>query len=84
MSYTVECPAEILRTSPPTHLKMTIVLCYGPRVRPELFPPEVVPRLTHLALVLLYTKPAVEVTKGEDISTLQWKDLLVRAHPLCS
>ncbi|KAL1942650.1 hypothetical protein VTO73DRAFT_4890 [Trametes versicolor] len=72
---------DILRTTPPTHLKLTIALCYGPRVRPELFPPEVVPRLTHLALALFYSIPVIEdrVAEGEPIATMQWEDLLTPA-----
>ncbi len=76
---------DILRTTPPTHLKLTIVLCYGPRVRPELFPPEVIPRLTHLALVLVYAIPQAQyrLVEGEAVATMQWRELLVRAHYSC-
>lgn len=79
--YTTEHIADILITTPPTHLKLTIVLCYGPLITQDLFPPEVMPRLTHLVLVLMYTNPIAEdgLANGEAIATMQWRDLLVRA-----
>ncbi|KAL1949170.1 hypothetical protein VTO73DRAFT_10976 [Trametes versicolor] len=36
--YTTEHIADILRTAPPTHLKLAIVLCYGPLITQDLFP----------------------------------------------
>lgn len=83
--YTTEHIADILRTAPPTHLKLTIVLCYGPLITQDLFPSEVMPRLTHLVLVLLYTNPIAEdnLADGEAIATMQCRDL-VRPRHLCS
>lgn len=79
--------AEILRSTPPTHLKLTVVLDHDEDngdVFRDLFPPEVLGRLTHLVLVLNY---AVSVHDNEsdgddDEKSIQWSAMLVRCYPL--
>ncbi|KAL1949176.1 hypothetical protein VTO73DRAFT_10982 [Trametes versicolor] len=44
----------VLRDSLPTHLKLTIILSHGVGAFEETFPVEVVPRLTHLVLFVVY------------------------------
>ncbi|KAI0631125.1 hypothetical protein C8Q77DRAFT_1062417 [Trametes polyzona] len=69
--------ATILCDTPPTHLKLTILLGHGVSVFEDLFPPEVVPRLTHLVLVVLYDNFG-----GDDriddftMSSIQWPAFL--------
>ncbi|KAI0631122.1 hypothetical protein C8Q77DRAFT_1074976 [Trametes polyzona] len=47
----------ILGTAPPTHLKLTKEMDFGDNFSPDVFREEVIPRLTHLALVLRYDNP---------------------------
>lgn len=72
-SHTRDYMAEILSATPPTHLKLSVKLCYGAAVFQGLFPPEVIPRLTHLVLLLEYFD---EPETLED-ATVEWKPLLV-------
>lgn len=72
--------ADILQATPPTHLKLSAILYHGDDFFANLFPPATVPRLTHLALLLRYSNPAVddEESDGDAVKNMQWGPLLVR------
>ncbi|KAL1949184.1 hypothetical protein VTO73DRAFT_10990 [Trametes versicolor] len=71
-SHTRDYMVEILRATPPTHLKLSVKLCYGAAVFQGLFPPEVISRLTHLVLLLEY----VDEPETLEEATVEWKPLL--------
>lgn len=71
---------DILRATPPTHLKLSTILYHGGDVFQDLFPSEVIPRLTHLTWVLEYANPPVdddELSDGDFVQNLQWSTFLV-------
>lgn len=75
--------AEILLTTPPSHLKLSIWLGrYGYTLQ-GFFPTEQVQRLTHLALVIIYDnfKTSDPYSPHHAVRTIRWKHLSVRARP---
>ncbi|OJT02332.1 hypothetical protein TRAPUB_7115 [Trametes pubescens] len=64
----------------PTHLKLHALLPHGDTFFEDLFPLEVIPRLTHLVLLLEYTNPWItdEHCDREAIRTMQWADLIAK------
>ncbi|EIW55180.1 uncharacterized protein TRAVEDRAFT_51309 [Trametes versicolor FP-101664 SS1] len=68
---------EVLRDSPPTHLKLTIMLSHGVGAFEDTFPVEVVPRLTHLVLFVIYDNlDEDERTDRFTVSAMQWAAFL--------
>ncbi|EIW55187.1 uncharacterized protein TRAVEDRAFT_51316 [Trametes versicolor FP-101664 SS1] len=73
---------EILRSTPPTHLKLSVVLDHdedNDDILRDLFPPEVLPRLTHLVLVLDYTVSVHDhddENDEDDEKSIQWSAIL--------
>lgn len=76
---------EILRSAPPTHFNLSVLLDRWNAddghndVFLGLFPPEVLPRLTHLVLVLDYGI-FPENVRETDAESMHWHALLVRSH----
>lgn len=70
---------DILRATPPTHLKLSTILYHGGDVFQDLFPSEVIPRLTHLTWVLEYANPPAddELSDGDFVQNMQWSTFLV-------
>lgn len=76
-SHTRDYMVEILCATPRTHLKLSVKLCYGAAVFQGPFPQEVIPRLTHLVLMLEY----VDDPETLNEATVEWRPLLVRLQP---
>ncbi|KAI0356071.1 hypothetical protein OH77DRAFT_1401849 [Trametes cingulata] len=80
--------ATALRDTLPTHLKLTVMLSHGINAFEELFPPEVVPKLTHLVLFVTYDNLDHDHRiDGFTLSSIQWAaffDQVINAiKPLC-
>ncbi|KAL7277305.1 hypothetical protein ACG7TL_009161 [Trametes sanguinea] len=71
---------DILRDARPTHLKMSLRLEHGLSVLEDLFPPDTIPDVTHLVLLVSYDNvEALIGYEGVDLATVQhvqWKDVL--------
>ncbi|OJT02341.1 hypothetical protein TRAPUB_7124 [Trametes pubescens] len=74
---------EILRSSPPTHLKLSVILDHDheddddDKVFQDLFPPEVLPRLTHLVLLFDYAVSVHDNDSDEDdVKSMRWSAML--------
>ncbi|KAI0763090.1 hypothetical protein BD413DRAFT_484537 [Trametes elegans] len=64
--------ADVLRDTPPTHLKLSIRLQDGIDMFEDLLPLEVVPRLTHLVLRVMYENPSTDDGfPGGDADTIE-------------
>lgn len=79
--------AELLRSASPTHLKLSIILYLGGDVLQGLLPPESIPRLTHLILLLSYANaqwrnrfPSQWNGRDPSADTMQWSPLLVSSQ----
>ncbi|KAI0631128.1 hypothetical protein C8Q77DRAFT_1061934 [Trametes polyzona] len=66
---------EVLCTSPPARLTLTMRLNFGNVLSAGLFPEAVVPKLSHLAILLTYTSDRFEDT-APAVQTFRWSDLL--------
>ncbi|OSD01506.1 hypothetical protein PYCCODRAFT_1436443 [Trametes coccinea BRFM310] len=73
---------DILRDARPTHLKMSLRLEHGLSVLEDLFPPDTIPDVTHLVLLVSYDNvEALIGYEGVDLTTVQhvqWKDVLYK------
>lgn len=74
----------VLRDSLPTHLKLTLMLSHGVGAFEETFPVEVVPRLTHLVLFVMYDNlDEDDRIDPFTLSAIQWAAFLVRLMLSC-
>ncbi|KAI0327192.1 hypothetical protein GY45DRAFT_1327894 [Cubamyces sp. BRFM 1775] len=72
---------DTLRTTPPTHLKLSIDLSHGMHIIEDLLPPEVGPRLTHLVLFLSFCDYKSMIIDDDDLvqmQTAQWPAFLAQ------
>ncbi|KAI0631113.1 hypothetical protein C8Q77DRAFT_1131354 [Trametes polyzona] len=72
----------ILGTTPPTHLKLEKEMYFGDVVSPDVFPEEVIPRLTHLVLLLRYDNVWRSHRDADRAAqTNWWQEPFVREFP---
>ncbi|KAH9899314.1 hypothetical protein C8Q73DRAFT_638635, partial [Cubamyces lactineus] len=81
-SHTKDWLSDVLHSTFPTHLKLSIDLSHGVRTLDDLLPPEIFPVLTHLVLVITfcdYMSFLIENSVLADMQTTQWSAFLVSA-----